>query len=304
MVKTKNNFLKNILGRNDDKKNLKKLQKNYDDYNILNKKFIEGEINNKELQTYYSLKDNIKEEISKMSEKIKLQDGKFVLNKETPQQPSATEQSQQPQQNIEKMPTQQPSVTERQQPTQEEIQAYHLQQQLLKQRQEERLRQQQYEQPQPTPEEIEQERYEEIRRRHQTYSQPQRPTQEQVREQQYQEQLRQQQSQEYNRQIEEQNRIERINDLKQKLPPEQFEAFMRREQQKQEEESLKQRLRQDGHVMVVMLVKDVPELQAKIQIGNEKAFLKMVEDGIKTNTPFPFANVMVNPANILIYRIL
>jgi len=286
MAKTKNNFLKNILGRNDDKKNLKKLQKHYDDYNILNKKFIEGEINNKELQTYYSLKDNIKEEISKMSEKIKLQDGKFVLNKETPQQPSATEQSQQPQQNIEKMPTQQPSATERQQPTQEEIQAYHLQQQLLKQRQEEKLRQQQYEQ-QPTPEEIRQQQY-----------------QEQLRQQQSQEQLRQQQAQEYNRQIEEQNRIERINDLKNKLSPEQFKLVMEREKQSQEEESLKQKLRQDGHAMVVMLIKDVPELQAKIQIGNEKAFLQMVEDAIKTNTPFPFAKVMVNPAHILIYRII
>ena len=74
-----NNFLSKLFNKNNknnkNKKIISKLKKTKKEYDVLDKKLMNGNISKKELDQYYSLK----EEIKKMAKKFVLKDGKFVL---------------------------------------------------------------------------------------------------------------------------------------------------------------------------------------------------------------------------------
>jgi len=74
----KNNFLKNFLHKQKEKKLLKQLKKLKEEHNVYDKKLSEGKLNNKELKKY----DELEEALKNMAKKFSVKDGKLVLNEQ------------------------------------------------------------------------------------------------------------------------------------------------------------------------------------------------------------------------------
>jgi len=284
----KSNIFSKIFGREAKKRklisNLKKQKKEYDK---LDKKLINGTINNSELKKYYSLK----EEIKKMADKFVFKNGQLVMKDDEKENSKMNEQTTNKNQKVGDSVQQPPQkMSEDNNKNVQEAIKKRMDEMKTKQKMESQMKQQ-VAQQQASQQQAAQQRAMQERMKQQQVAQQQAAQQQAAQQQAAQQRVMQER-------------------MKQQQAVQQQAAQQRAMQERMKKQQVAQKPIQsdkpnikDDKLLIALFVQDLPILKVKIRKNDIEKFYEDLNSKVKSNEIFSFGTFNIIPSKIIGFKI-